>query len=310
MISTSLLIDLVSFQQVNAALPKPFISALFYQSFPKIQRFNPQDCCTMLWAISTLGLKPPEAWLEAIYDESSMLLPSFSTQHLSNVIWLFAKMHRWPRDAWLDRYFLESRAKLTTFRAQELAQVVYAFGVRCHRAALYAKEARRRAKTEGSPPPVSLPLPLPPRQWLNQVLLASYAKMDYFGSRELSNMLWGLSKMGFAPGERWAASASLAANRLDESGMSGMDKRTMRRAFIALGLPLPSSLALDATMRLKDEGEGEEGADPQGAEAEVETEGGLGVQAVAVAQGEEVFESRIRIKGRRGARAQVASAVD
>ena len=197
----------------------------------------------MIWAIATLGLSPPDAWLEAFQDETSLLLPSFSTQHLSNIIWSFSKLEAWPRDAWLDRFYLESRARLTLFKASELAQVTYSLGLRIHQASLYAREARKRAIEQGRkvPPPPSLPLP--PKQWLNQVLLASYLKMDYFGPKELSNIVWGLSKMGFCPGPRWTKSVSLAANKLFDSGrMNELDHKTMRLGFIALGLCLPTSL--------------------------------------------------------------------
>jgi len=58
------------------------------------------------------------------------------------------------RQVWLDRFFIETRPRLMAFKPQELAQLMFAFGTNrvC-----------------------------PPRQWLNQLLLAAYSKINYFG---------------------------------------------------------------------------------------------------------------------------------
>ena len=58
----------------------------------------------------------------------------------------------------MDRFFLETRLRLLGFRVSELAQLLFALGV-------------KRNQVE------------PPRQWLNQLLLATYLKMEFFGPK-------------------------------------------------------------------------------------------------------------------------------
>ncbi|GIL77053.1 hypothetical protein Vretifemale_6615 [Volvox reticuliferus] len=83
----------------------------------------------------------------------------------------------------------------------------------------------------------------PPRQWLNQMLVASYSKLEHCRAQELANLVWGFWRLFFKPPQRWLDAVATAASRLTEQGaMSATDLITLGRAFSAFGAELPANV--------------------------------------------------------------------
>jgi hypothetical protein len=88
------------------------LSDLLAASEPRLHAWRPQELASTAWALSRLGVAPPDGWLRRFLSVSSRKLPAFSDQQLANLAWglLRSNIGR-PPLPWISRLRDEAAAR-------------------------------------------------------------------------------------------------------------------------------------------------------------------------------------------------------
>lgn len=236
--------------------PPAFASAWFAATSAALGAMPPPELAACVWAAATLRLAPPEGWLAAAEQRSAALLPLAPARAVSTLAWSFAELRHVPEPPWLALLAAQLETKLAQCSAQELCMLMRALPPlagatpdgRVQRAFLrqciaLLPVASPRDLAEFAATAVALGAPVE-RSWLDELASAFADEAAAAAPRDLSRMLWALSRLRYRP-DPFVWDAVLGASF---EAMDGFDDRALAALLPALARfpQLPSGVWLEA----------------------------------------------------------------
>lgn len=81
-------------------------------------RFEARHAANALWAVATIGVRPPQSYLRSLALGAWRRFPRFLPQHFSLCVVALARLGFVPSRQWLKEFFAASAPRLAQFKPQ------------------------------------------------------------------------------------------------------------------------------------------------------------------------------------------------
>jgi len=175
------------------------LGALLQQLQPQaLQHLPPTGLVNAFWALAVLQVTPDPAWLEAFYTASSSCRSTSSSNSSSPGGDTAAEPTSNSSSAAETNSNSSSAAETNSSSSSSSSSPFEAFNAHQQVQLLWAA-----GRLKQQPPPA----------WLTALLSSLQPKLTTLSPTELTNAMWGLSRIGFRPGRLWLGLWFLASKR-------------------------------------------------------------------------------------------------
>ncbi|GIL61112.1 hypothetical protein Vafri_15491 [Volvox africanus] len=195
--------DLISYARASYSLGRldiydeGLMAEVVEEVYDKLNLFSPDGLAALLTGMSLLGHRPPDRWLNVFALEVYTRFSRFNGQELANIMYGIARLQYNPSAAWVERCMECFRAVMSLPSVPPMAPAMVKFGF-----GLASLQIR------------------PSFNWTTAFIARARPLLDTLAARELSVLLWSMSRMlkptGTAPAR---AMGTAADSRSTSSGL-------------------------------------------------------------------------------------------
>jgi hypothetical protein len=166
--------------------------------------WDSQSVANTLWALATLGQRPPVKWLNRMLHRVESAAATMTVQGLSMTLWALAALGVVPQSSCMAALLQSSAKQLQRFTPQGLSNVVWALAVLEH---------------------------APSKPWVSQFWQVSRSRLPQMTTEGLINCLWASAKLRVQPPQEWIGDIS---RLLLQQGVQGLSAQGLSNVLWAV----------------------------------------------------------------------------